>query len=966
MTHLSLALLGPIQVTLAGQPITPFKYDKVGALLVYLAVEAARAHEREALMGLFWPDLPEEAARNNLRQALVKLRDAIGDRAADPPFLLTSRAMLQFDRASDHQLDVAVFTALLDACDHHPHRHPESCKTCAQQLQQAVALYQGPFLAEFFLPDSAAFEEWALVKREGLHRRMVDALGRLVRYHERCSHYPQALLYAQRQLTLEPWAEETHRQLMRLHLLNGDRTAALAQYESCRRVLAAELDVAPEVATVALYEQIHREDLPDTRYEKTHHLATAQIQNQKSKIQNRLPLQLTPFVGRAIELTELSRLLDRPECRLVTITGAGGIGKTRLALQAAAAHGDDFTDGIFFVPLVGVTTAHFLPHAILAALGIPLQAQPSADEQLRALLQKQELLLVLDNYEQLLPDVKLLLDILCAAPSIVLLVTSRERLALQAEWLFALDGLSHPPAGDSSAYADGYEAGQLFVQRVQQTQRTFIPTRTEDQAIRRICQLVEGMPLALELTAAAVREQSCATIVTALEQGRLPASTPLHDRPDRHCSMEAVFAQSWRLLSVAEARVLRALSVFRGGFLVEAAETVAGATPAILAALVDKSLLRRNRAGRYDLHELVRQYANEQLAECGEFDAVQKRYTSYFLKLSEEAQAGMDGRQQSAWMMRIEQDIDNLRAVLKWLALHAAGDGLYMTSNLYWLWQSRSYLQEGRDWLAVTLAHSASVSSYIRAKAYDDAGFLAIVINKIEEAEELFAQSLALYQQLDPTDRWVAEGLARVINHHGVVSLFRGDYPQAVQLCRQGLAVAQQSGDQMWASSALYFAGEAFYLQGLFDRAKSSYEESRILNDAVGNLRQCGHRFTRLGHVACALGDLTQASTLFSKGLMLATECHDLVGIGMALIGLARMAASHGDYQRATILLAAKEEMTVINPIVCYWPMDRTENERTLTILHAQLDDATFATSWTEGRALSLEQAVAYALADEA
>ena len=546
MTHLSLALLGPIQVTLAGQPITPFKYDKVGALLVYLAVEAERAHEREALMGLFWPDLPEEAARNNLRQALVKLRDAIGDRTADPPFLLTSRAMLQFDRASDHQLDVAVFTALLDACDHHPHRHPESCKTCAQQLQQAVALYQGPFLAEFFLPDSAAFEEWALVKRESLHRRMVDALGRLVRYHERCSHYPQALLYAQRQLTLEPWAEETHRQLMRLHLLNDDRTAALAQYESCRRILAAELDVTPEAATVALYEQIHREDLRCTSYELRGHEPGQAIVIRKSKIVNRLPLQLTPFVGRAIELTELSRLLDRPECRLVTITGPGGIGKTRLALQAATAHIDDFTDGVFFVPLVGVTTAHFLPHAILAALGIPLQAQQSADEQLRSFLQKQELLLVLDNYEQLLPDVNLLLEILRAAPGVVLLVTARERLALQAEWLFALDGLSYPPAGDSPAYADGYEAGQLFVQRVQQTQRAFIPTRSEDQAIRRICQLVEGMPLALELTAAAVREQSCAMIVAALEQGRLPASTPLHDRPDRHCSMEAVFAQSWR------------------------------------------------------------------------------------------------------------------------------------------------------------------------------------------------------------------------------------------------------------------------------------------------------------------------------------------------------------------------------------------------------------------------------------
>jgi len=410
--------------------------------------------------------------------------------------------------------------------------------------------------------------------------------------------------------------------------------------------------------------------------------------------------------------------------------------------------------------------------------------------------------------------------------------------------------------------------------------------------------------------------------------------------------------------------VLAALSVFRGGFAVEAAQTVASATPANLAVLMDKSWLRCHPSGRYDMHELVRQYAHQQLVASGEFDAVQKRYTDYFLQLSEAASDGTVGPQQNIWMTRIEQDIDNLRAVLKWFSLHAPEDGLSMTSNLYWLWQSRSYLREGRDWLAIMLARSASVPSYLRAKTYDDAGFFAIIMNKIEEAERLFAQSLALYQQLDTTKRQIAEGLARVLNHHGVLSLFHDDYQHAVQFCQEGLAVAQQCGDQMWASSSLYFAGEAFYLQGLLDQAKRAYEESYILNDAVGNLRQSGHRFTRLGHVVCAQGDLTQASTLFSKGLMLAAECHDLVGIGMALIGLARTAASYGDYQRATMLLAAKEETTAINPIVRYWPLDRIENERTLTILHKHLDEAAFAAAWAEGCAMSLEQAVAYALAE--
>jgi predicted ATPase/DNA-binding SARP family transcriptional activator len=948
MLHLSLALLGPIQVLLDGQPITPFTYDKVAALLAYLAVEAGRAHEREALMGLLWPDLPEDAARNNLRQALVKLRDAIGDRGADPPFLLTSRAALQFDRASHYQLDVSAFAELVDSCDRHIHRHPASCKSCAQALQQAVALYQGAFLAEFFLPDSAAFEEWALVKREALHRRMVDALERLTAYHERRSQYGQALEYAQRQLALDPWGEELHRQVMRLHVLNGDRSAALAQYESCRRILAAELDVEPEAETVALHEQIHNGEVRG-------HTATPTIQNPKSKIQNRLPPQLTPFIGRETELIELNRLLDRPECRLLTVTGPGGIGKTRLVLQVATDHLGDFADGVFFVPLDGVTTADFLPHAILTALGTPLQPQQPADEQVCLLLQKQEVLLVLDNYEQLLPDVELLLKFARSAPGVVLLVTSRERLALQAEWLFALEGLSYPPADkypDKDESADEYEAVQLFVQRVRQTQRGFTLSDDERRDVQRICQLVEGMPLAIELAAAVVREQSCATLLAALERGHFPAAASLRDQPNRHHSVEAIFAHSWRLLTLVEQGVLRALSVFHGGFLAEAAQAVAGASATSLAALVDKSLLRRNRAGRYNLHELVRQYAHEQLELCGEWTEIQKGYTQYFLRFAEEAECGLGSSQPAKWLTYVEQEIDNLRAVLKWLTRHAPEDALRITVALFWFWQTRGHLQEGNDWFAVTLTYPDTGSSHLRARGYNAAGFLAICTNKIDEAEQLFAKSLALYQQLDATDQQVAEGKTRLLARLSLGPLFRGDYEQALRVSLQ--------------NSSIFFAAEAYYHQGLFAQSKANYEQSLRYSQAIGNQRSCGRHFTRLGHVVCAQHEFAQAASLFKKGLTIGSECQDQPGIGFALLGLARIAIAAGHYQRATLLLAVNDATAAFNPIIRFWPMDRKETALALATLHAHLDDATFAAAWAAGCALSLEQAVAYALTDEA
>jgi tetratricopeptide (TPR) repeat protein len=334
------------------------------------------------------------------------------------------------------------------------------------------------------------------------------------------------------------------------------------------------------------------------------------------------------------------------------------------------------------------------------------------------------------------------------------------------------------------------------------------------------------------------------------------------------------------------------------------------------------------------------------------------------LQLFKVAGDRISGRQQAEWMTCIEQEMDNLRAVLKWLSHHAPDEGLGMALNLYWLWQSTSYLQEGRNWLGLMLAQPESVSAVLRAEAYAIAGFFDIMRNKIEDAEGLFAQSFALYQQLDPTDRQVREGVANVLNYQGLGLIFRGDYPQAEQLCRQSLAIAQQIDNPWEVHSALSFISEALYHQGLLAEARHTYTEGLALCEAHGFQRAVGRAWIRLGNVACAQGDLIQTSIALTNGLRVATECHDLVGIGMALGGLASEAALRGAYRQAALLLAAKEESATTNPVVRFWPLERKEKERLLVLLHGHLDDTTFATVWAEGRAMSLEQAVAYALAD--
>jgi predicted ATPase/DNA-binding SARP family transcriptional activator len=955
---LVLTLFGSPEVRNNGQLVTGFRSSKAQALLYYLAV-TGRPHTRPTLTGLLWGDQPETAARVSLSKCLSNLHELLGDA------LLIDRQTVSFNRSIPYQLDIEAFAEGVSA---------PVTDASAHTLQVALTLYRGDFLEGFYVRGAPDFEQWLLGQRAQYRENVLQGLHALAAYAEQEDHLPQAISHTRRLLTLEPWREEAHRQLMRLLAASGQRAAALAQYETCRRILDEELAVEPDVETVALVEAIRAGEfdrMTGGRGDKVNVALDRSVPvSPPPLVTPPLPIPPTPLIGRERELAELGELIDNPQCKLITITGPGGIGKTRLALAAAADQSGKFQHGAIFVPLAGISSAQFLPQAILSALNVPLQGDLSPQQQVRAVLYNQERLLVLDNYEHLLPDIDLLLDMLHHAPQTTLLVTSRERLALQAEHLHELAGLEYPPSPSRSlgARSSGdwlsYMAVQLFLQRVRQTQPRFAPGDEELAAMVRICHITEGMPLALELAAAGIREQSCVALATALQQGQARLTARLRDLPERHRTIEAVFEYSWRLLSVTEQQGLAALSVFRGGFATEAAQEIATATPTMLATLVDKSWLRRNGAGRYDIHELVRQYAHEQLVASGAFPAIHAGYTRYFLDLSEAASAGLGGSQPSAWMARVEQEIDNLRAVLQGLITHRPEEGLQMTLNLFWLWQSTNYLQEGCEWLASALAHNESASPFLRASAYIDAGFLAICMNRIAEAEKLLAHSFALYQTLDTSDPQVAEGLASVLNRQSLAPLFQGDYAETLRLTDQALVLARQSGSQREAASALFFGAEALYHQGFFVQAQCRYEESLKLKMSMVNPRSSGRTLMRLGHVACALSDLTEAIAFFHRALQAAVDCRDQPGVCFALIGLARTAAAQGDYQRATALLAAKEEIVAINPIARFWPMDRKVNEETLTTIHAHLDDATFATAWAKGIAMSLEQAIAYALAE--
>lgn len=896
MTHLKISLLGPPALWLGAQPAPAFVYNKARALLFYLAVEADRPHSRDALVNLLWPELPDTAARTNLRQALADLRRVLGEESPIRPLLLISQDSIQFNAGCDHDLDIVQFTRLLAACDAHKHRHVSRCALCATRLAQAVETYRGEFLSGVHIGGAAPFEEWVLLKRESLHQQVNSALARLTEFYTRRNDYEQAIRYARHQLELDSWQEEVHQVLMQLYTASGQRSAALAQYEQCKRSLKQGLGVEPSPETRRLYAALRAGQLasahPDRPSDAIVPLSFTGQPLGSPAVAYELPSLSTPLLGRERELADLGEWLADPAHRLITVFGPGGIGKTHMALAAAAGQALAFRDGAAFVPLAAITQAEFLAPAILAALHQPLQSRQTSLEQLRRYLRDKELLLVLDNYEQILPDVDLLIDLLHYAPGVTLLVTSRERLGAPAEWLYPLGGLGYP-AGKWKGSVESFAAIQLFVQRLRQFQLDFTLTNAAADTIARIAQLVEGMPLALELAAATTRELPLDRIADALEQGRWLKPARLRGLPERHLSVWRAFEQSWQLLSAPERHTFAHLSVFRGGFAGEAAQQIADATPTLLAALVDKSLLQNPYAGRYELHELLRHYAAEKLDTAGQTEEAQRRHNTYFLTFAVRAEAHLSGAQQHHWLEQMELDHDNLRAALNHALTTDPSLALTLTMALAPFWRRRGNVAEGRHWMQAVLAH-ITLADPAYAKALMWAGAFARLQGDRATALAQLEESLHLFRERQNED-----GAAHTLRELGWVYSSR-DEALALQLFEESLSIFRKLGDLLSVAQLLtemaHLAGS--YL-GDYSLAKQYLQESLPLHQDVDDLHGASYALLALAGVADLEGDYIKSDALYQEALQMLQIMGAKADMGVALYSLAEAVWHRGDYERA-------------------------------------------------------------------
>lgn len=650
MSSLEITLFGTPLVMVDGKAVKTDRRKAI-ALLVYLAV-TAKTHTRDHLATMLWPDYEKESAYAYLRRTLWELNQALGK-----GWIALEGDQAGMQAGADIRLDTAVFEKLVQSSQ-------------AADLTEAIQRYRGEFLEGFTVADTAPFEDWQLQQVEYFHQRFAGALEKLVNAQEHAGDFKTALPTARRWLALDPLHEPAHRAIMRLLAEMGDRSGAVRQYETCVQLLKAELGVAPQPETTQLHQAILHGEVRASPGEQ------AVVESAgKAPPKINLPVLPTQFIGRRPEVEQLKLLLQDPDRRLVTLVGAGGMGKTRLSIQAASEVGEYFPDGVFFTPLASVQGEEAVIASIAKALDFAFTREDRPRQQLLDYLRNKQMLLVLDNFEHLLDTASLVSDILANAPKVKLLITTRVRLNIQGEQLFQVRGMRLPNLEEVMQWKDTetqvkpYSAVQLFLERARRVSPGFKLSRENVKEVLEICRLVQGMPLGLELAAAWLELLTPAEIAEEIHRSLDFLETSQGDVPDRQRSIRAVFESSWKLLSEAEQAALRRLSVFVESFSREAAQDVSGAPLRILLGLMNKSWLQQIGEGHFQLHDLLTHYVQENLkTNEKEWQDAHDRHAAFHTRFVAEQVTKMKGPDQAEGMRALEEEIaSNVKAAWDWL-----------------------------------------------------------------------------------------------------------------------------------------------------------------------------------------------------------------------------------------------------------------------------------------------------------
>ncbi len=899
---LEIRLLGQFDLRLDGRPVD-IPSRPAQALVAYLLLRPGTAYRREKLAGLLWPDATEPNARGYLRQALWRLRKILHTGAHE--YLLADDLTVTFDLGAEGWLDIAEL------------EREGTASTSTESLLHSVSVYQGEFLP-------GVYSEWTDLERGRLQAVYENKMGLLLDGLVAERRWPETLEWAERWIALGHVPEPAYRALMRAHHAQGDRAGLAASYQRCVETLRRELGVEPSAATRSLYTQLSQGEPSGERS------AAGTLLDRRRRLaavpQGDLPRHLSSFVGREQELAAVKQLLAGAQ--LVTLTGVGGCGKTRLALQVCRALQADYPQGVWFVELAPVTDPAFVPQTVAAVMGVLEEPGRPILTIVTECLRTKTALLVLDNCEHLVQASAAVAEtLLRACPRLHILASSREALGIAGETVYRVPSLSFP---DGSAALSPetllhYEAVRLFVDRAGTALPGFSLSADNAAAVVQICQRLDGIPLAIELAAARVKMLHPGQIASRLsDRFRLLTGGSRTALP-RQQTLRATMDWSYNLLAPSEREMLCRLSVFVSGWTLEAAEEIcrSGASDSALdvfetlTQLVNKSLVVAEEARgviRYRLLETIRHYASEKLLDLAEGELIRQRHLAYFLALTQRAAPQLTGPDQVAWLNALETELDNLRAALEWAVENDISAGLQLASGLGRFWDGHDHSREGSCWLMRLLeSPAAAAQPLVQAWALGTQGMLQITEGEFAQAQATVEAGLALFRaQADQPGE--AFGLLLL----GQIAVLYGDYLHADLLLKQSLALYRSIGHKVGQADALTWLGVDHQD---FARSRTYLEESLAINREVGHWAGISDNLTNLAQLLYWEGDYVQPAAWLDEAMRLQRQLGSQSGIAWVLEICGNLALHQGDYERARVCY---DESIALSETVGYqnvWPL---------------------------------------------
>jgi predicted ATPase/DNA-binding SARP family transcriptional activator/Tfp pilus assembly protein PilF len=956
---LHIHLFGYLRLLREGQPYRFRGLPKSAALLAYLLLHRDHPVARDHLAYLLWDDVPESEARANLRRHLHDLLRAL---PAGQEWLLRDTRSVQWHPDAPAWLDVAEFESLC--------RQPE-------RLTEAIALYTGDLLQDLY-------DDWLTPERERLRALYQTTLARLMARERDSGDLIQAMFYARQLLSHDPTREDVMRDYLLMRYQSGDRAGAMELYQQFKARLAEELGVAPMPETTAVFEQI----------------ATGQVAGRTvsppSTIQpatpppHNLPARLTSFVGRQAELAEIVGLLGTPDSpvRLLTLTGPGGTGKTRLAIEAAAAlwqqRPEQYPDGLYLVDLAEVAVPDRVAAAVAETLALGDRPELTESENLRAALGDKRMLLLLDNFDHLVEAAPLLVELLAAAPHLRLLVTSQATLHLYGEHEFPLPPLPlpDPSARPGTAELMEYPAVRLFVERLRAGQPHFELTAGNSEAVVAICRCLDGLPLALELAAGRGKLFSPAAMLTQLNQRLNFLTSQQRNVPTRHQTLRAALGWSYQLLNPAEQALFAAVALFAGPFTIEAAQWLFGDSDetgpqlssaevaGLLYSLVDKNMLRALPAEveaepHFRMLQTMREYGLEQLGQMAAADALRQRYAEYYVELAEQGRAGLQGGDQAAWLRRLRQEEGNLMAALEWLFSDpdSGRSGpllarIAIATSRFWIVQGR--VREARYYVDRALAYLPVLAPAQQVFLLNEAGNVAQTQGDYTAAEGWHEEALALARR-----EGLAFQAANSLHFLAYAAGRQGHHQEAKSRFLECLALYRQIPEvtPLALSTLLNNLAIVHKRLGEYDEAIALLQESVALKRAIGDHLGLPSSLTNLGNILLLHGELEPAAAYYREALELRLALADRPGLLYSIQQMAALAVAQGRFRLAATLYAAGDAQH--QALAIPRPIDaEADLRRDLERIGDQLSPAELADCQAAGTRLTLEEAAALALAE--